>query len=83
MNSRVCGGKLKQSADWFYQFLCRNEQWLSVANHNHLRITRLIKSLRLLVGDDFADAMRQKILQMAESSDAPINVFTLEFWSQS
>lgn len=82
-SSAVAISNLKQSADWFYQFLCRNDQWLCAANHNHLRITRLIKSLRMLVGDDFADAMRTKILQMAEASGASINALTWEYWGQS
>ena len=82
-SSAIAISNLKQSADWFYQFLCRNDQWLAPANHNHLRITRLIKSLRLLVGDAFADEMRMKILRLAENSGARINTLTLEFWMHS
>ncbi|MGB4347058.1 MAG: opioid growth factor receptor-related protein [Burkholderiaceae bacterium] len=82
-SSPVAISNLKQSAQWFYQFLCRNDQWLAPANHNHLRITRLIKSLRLLVGDAFADEMRMKILRLAENSGARINTLTLEFWMHS
>jgi len=79
-SSAIAISNLKQSADWFYQFLCRNEQWLGIANHNHLRITRLIKSLRLLVGDAFANDMYIKIVRLAENSNARINTLTLEFW---
>lgn len=82
-SSPVAISNLKQSADWFYQFLWRNDQWLRAADHNHLRITRLIKSLRMLVGDTFADAMREKIMQLAEVSGAKINPLTLEFWKNS
>ena len=82
-SSPVAISNLKQSSDWFYQFLCRNDQWLRAADHNHLRITRLIKSLRILVGDTFADAMREKIMQLAEASGAKINPLTLEFWKNS
>jgi hypothetical protein len=82
-SSSVAISNLKQSADWFYQFLCRNDQWLRVTDHNHLRITRLIKSLRILVGDSVAGAMQEKIIQLAEASGAKINPLTLDFWKNS
>ena len=82
-NSPIAISNLKQSADWFFQFLCRNDQWLCMANHNHLRITRLIKSLRMLCGDGPANLMREKIIQIAMKSGIAINVLTLEFWTQS
>ncbi len=82
-NSPIAISNLKQSADLFYQFLCRNDQWLCMSNHNHLRITRLIKSLRILVGDESANTMREKIIQFAIKSGISINVLTLEFWAHS
>lgn len=82
-SSPIAISNLKQSADWFFQFLCRNDQWLCMTNHNHLRITRLIKSLRILAGDDAANAIRDKIMQFAKKSGITINVLTLEFWAHS
>ena len=54
-----------------------------MANHNHLRITRLIKSLQMLSGDELASQVQEKIIQIAMKSGIAINVLTLEFWTQS
>ena len=51
---------IKESV-WFFQFLNRNQRWIAKYDHNQLRITRAIRSLRLLVGDIEADNFRQSI----------------------
>lgn len=53
---------LGKSARWFVAFLERNNHWLKSYNHNHLRITRAIKSLRLLSGVKIAENFRQMVL---------------------
>ena len=40
------------SSKWFLSFLERNTHWRRRHDHNYLRITRIIKSLRLLVSDE-------------------------------
>ena len=37
------------------KFLMENDYWICHYNHNHLRITRIIKSLRLVSGDKAAE----------------------------
>lgn len=64
----------------FYQ---RNGHWLTASDHNHLRITRIIKSLRLLRGDELADAFRTFILARAEEAGSPIGKPTLGFWARA
>ena len=44
----------------FYQ---STHDWLMPNDHNHRRITRIIRSLRLLVGDDEADAFHAFIVR--------------------
>jgi hypothetical protein len=56
---------LAESARWFLGFLERNDHWITKYNHNHLRITRAIKSLRLLTSDKAADEFRDKVLALA------------------
>ena len=46
--SSLTQANLVKSARWFLGFLERNNRWITKYNHNHLRITRVIKSLRLL-----------------------------------
>ena len=50
-DSRAAVANLNRAADWFLDFLVRNQHWIKPYSHNHLRITRVIKSLRLLVGE--------------------------------
>ena len=62
----------------FYQF---NTHWLVPYNHNHLRITRIIKSLRLLRGEDEANEFRDLILGMDEAAGRPVSVDSRRYWT--
>ena len=63
--SSLAQANLAESAGWFLGFLERNDHWITKYNHNHLRITRIIKSLRLLASDEAADEFRDKVLALA------------------
>ena len=54
-----------KSSKWFLDFLERDDSWLRWHDHNYLRITRIIKSLRLLVSDYEANAFYQSILNLS------------------
>ena len=61
-------------------FYRRTQAWLQPFDHNHLRITRIIRSLRLLVGDQAAEGFHTQVLALA--GDRPlINRRSLQFWS--
>ena len=70
------------SAEWFLNFLRRQSRWRRPNDHNHLRITRVIESLRLLVSDQQADLFRDTVLSML-SDDAHISDRTLRFWQRA
>lgn len=70
-----------KSSFWFLSFLKRNEHWKSKYDHNQLRITRVIECLRLLVGNDEADAFYTSVLALCPNSI--INKNTLEFWKNA
>ncbi|MDC1191630.1 opioid growth factor receptor-related protein [Candidatus Puniceispirillum sp.] len=53
-----------ESADWYTAFLSRNSHWKAKYDHNHLRITRAIKALRLLVSDDEANRFRDGVFAL-------------------
>ena len=55
--------------------------WLMPSDHNHRRITRIIRSLRLLRGDDEADAFRAAILARVEATRAPISARSRGYWA--
>ena len=54
--------------------------WLRPHDHNHLRITRIIRSLRLLRGEEEADAFRAAILYMVEVTQAPVSARSRGYW---
>lgn len=64
--------------DVFYR---ATHDWLMPNDHNHLRITRIIRSLRLLVGEREADAFRAAILARVEATRAPISLRSRGYWA--
>lgn len=61
--------------DAFYRL---TDHWLAPHDHNHLRITRIIRSLRLLRGDRYADEFREAVLRRAEGT--PVSARSRGYW---
>ena len=78
----IIKNNLVKSSKWFLSFLSRNHQWRIGHDHNHLRITRIIRCLRLLVSDNEADDFHLSILRLVEGNNL-VNKETLEFWEKS
>ena len=57
-----------------------NGHWIKDIDHNHLRITRAIKSLRLLVSDEEADRMKMWLSSVLGPNSKIINQKSLAFW---
>ena len=71
-----------KSANWFLSFLSRNTYWNQKYDHNQLRITRIIESLRLLVSNEEADKFYRSVLKLIEE-DNKVNLNTLVFWKNA
>ena len=82
-NSEQAKQNLSKSADWFLNFLRRNNYWQDAHDHNHLRITRMIKSLRLLCGDDEADYFKEQFWQLLGTDISKIPSKTIEYWEDA
>ena len=80
--NKVISQNLIKSSQWFLSFLKRNQDWRNSSNHNQLRITRVIKCLRLLVSDERADKFYQDVLEVL-GDDHHINKRTLAFWENA
>ena len=78
--SSLAQANLARSARWFLGFLERNNHWITKYNHNHLRITRVIKSLRLLASDEAADEFRDKVLALAGDNLNLVDQKARGFW---
>jgi len=81
--SSLAQANLAKSARWFFGFLERNDRWITKYNHNHLRINRVIKSLRLLTSDKAADEFRDKVLQAAGDNLNLVDQKARGFWTNS
>ena len=64
-------------------FYRARDHWLRSHDHNHLRITRIIRSLRLLAGEAPADAFRSAILARVGQNGGGVNPTTLDYWAQA
>jgi hypothetical protein len=71
------------AASRMQEFYARDRHWLCEYDHNHLRITRIIASLRLLHGDEAADSFRKAVLGYAALAGNPINASSLDFWADA
>lgn len=72
---------LAAATDRMDAFYRATHDWLTPNDHNHLRITRIIRSLRLLVGDDQADAFRAAVLARVEATRAPVSARSRGYWT--
>lgn len=82
-NNEKAKKNLSTSADWYFNFLSRNSFWRKPYDHNHLRITRVIKSLRLLCGDDEADYYKEKFWHLLGADMSVIPSKTIEYWEDA
>ncbi len=59
------------------------QNWLSPGNHNHLRITRIIKCLRLLGLEAEAQTFYKCLAGIYEREPRKITAETFRFWSEA
>tara|TARA_Y100000746_G_C15322435_1_gene374281 strand:- start:10 stop:459 length:450 start_codon:yes stop_codon:yes gene_type:complete len=73
-----------KSSKWFLGFLERNAHWRRRQDHNYLRVTRIIKSLRLLVSDEEADSFYKLFMELLDDKHKKkINPLTLSYWENA
>lgn len=71
---------LAAATDRMDSFYRATHDWLMPNDHNHRRITRIIRSLRLLRDDEHADAFRAAILARVDETRAPISARSRGYW---
>jgi len=81
--SSLAQANLAKSARWFLGFLERNNHWITKYNHNHLRITRVIKSLRLLASDKAADEFKNIVFEYLGDDLNLIDPKARSFWNSA
>ncbi len=66
------------SSKWYFSFLERNQHWQTYFDHNHLRISRVIESLNIIISNRHANRFYKKVLDIC--LDELINVETKLIW---
>jgi len=74
---------LIRARDRMLAFYAENDHWLVSLNHNHLRITRIIRCLALCVGEEEAKGFYTDILALVEAAGRPVNEDSLRYWRQA
>jgi hypothetical protein len=78
--SRLTRNRMLQAMERMLRFYSANNHWLRPHDHNHLRITRIIRSLRLLVDDETANQFFSRIIKWVQDTKAPISSTSLAYW---
>lgn len=70
------------SKNFYLAFLSRNEGWQYRYNHNQLRITRIIKSLLLLVSREEAESFHQQVISLINPNSS-IPAKAHDYWNHA
>lgn len=57
--------------------------WLEPGDHNHLRITRIIRFLNLMGSTKMSSQIHKHAVELAEANPGAVSKTTLEFWRQA
>ena len=83
LSNEVARTNVIKSSEWYLDFLKRNEHWIKSYDHNHLRITRTRKSLRLLAGDGEANKFRKELFFTLGEEINIIKPTAIDFWNNA
>ena len=82
-DSQIAQEALQKATKRFKQFLHNSFDWRYYNDHNHLRITRVIKSLRLTVSDASATNFKRWIYDELDEDLERISHKTRSFWQDA
>ncbi|WP_457089312.1 opioid growth factor receptor-related protein [Microvirga sp. P5_D2] len=74
---------LRRATERMVQFYRDTDDWLTAYDHNHLRITRIIQSLRLLVSHEAAREFHETVLKLQIAAGSPVNSRSLQYWKHA
>ncbi|WP_112661612.1 opioid growth factor receptor-related protein [Microvirga flavescens] len=74
---------LQRASQRMREFYERTDGWLTFNDHNHLRITRILRSLKLLVGPEVANDFYAFIAKRHENANAPVNPRNVRYWTEA
>lgn len=82
-SSALAVSNIQKSQYWFLNFLERSDVWLKSYNHNHLRITRMIKNSSLIEGSNYSDRLFKTVAGIADRKNFKIDPKTIDHWQNA
>lgn len=73
-------GRCRALLKMMSEFYINNDHWLTLSDHNHKRISRIIESVKLTLGDRPARVFYDMVMQRNLAAGGPINEETLAYW---
>ena len=74
---------LLRAAARMQRFYDKNDHWLRAYDHNHLRITRILRALRMLVGVEAAEGFLAAVMARHLGAGHPVNPQSVAFWQEA
>jgi hypothetical protein len=74
---------LRRARDRMLSFYRENDHWLTDFDHNHLRITRIIRCLALILGRGEAQAFHDEIRALVAAAGDSVNAQSLHYWREA
>ncbi len=81
--SAAAKDNVRRARDRMLSFYSTNDHWLTAFDHNHLRITRIIRCLALVLGRGEARAFHDKIRALVANAGNPVNAQSLQYWREA
>lgn len=82
--SEVAKESIIASSEWFMGFLSRQSNWTLGYDHNHLRVTRMLKSLTLLDERELAESNFNVLLELLDMfGESHENTEVLTYWAKA
>ena len=81
--SDTAKANLRRAAARMLAFYEANDHWLVPYDHNHLRITRIIRCLALILGKEEAENAHRRIEARVAEAREPVNAQSRRYWREA
>lgn len=79
-NNIIARAHYWQSVERMCRFFNEEDYWLRYTDHNHKRITRIIRSMKIVLNLDEASRFWEFIMDIEEAAGSPVSAINKEFW---
>ena len=82
-HSEVARRNTIEAAARMLAFYKRQSHWLTAINHNHLRISRIIRSLALVLGPQEGQKFHSELMKLVQEAGNPVAEEALDYWRRA